>query len=139
MSLRDAGHATLAYFFFDFRDKEKKQDVRNFLSSLLIQLSVHLNPCREIISRIYTTHGKGTQQASIDALMNCLHEMLIVAARQPTYIFIDALDECPSISGWPTPRAELLDLLVVLIGWRIPNLHICITSRPEVAIKMVLG
>ena len=137
MSLRDANHASLAYFFFDFRDKEK-QNVRNFLTSLLIQLSAHLEPCRKIVSRLYWEHGKGTQQPSIEALTDCLHEMLYVAAQQPIYVIIDAIDECPNISGLPTPRAVLLDLIEELLELRIPNLHICITSRPEIDIKAVL-
>ena len=138
MSLRNAGEAFLAYFFFDFRDKEKKQNIRGFLTSLLTQLSAHSKPCCDIIFHLHSTHGKGSQQASIGVLVNCLEKMLKVVAQQPGYIIIDALDECPNISGRPTPRAELLDLLEELIGWRIPNLHICITSRPEVDIKCVL-
>ena len=136
--MRDAGHASLAYFFFDFRDKETKQNARNFISSLLIQLAAHLTPCGNIIFRLYSTHGKGTQQPSIEVLINCLHEMLQVAAQKPIYIIIDALDECPNISARPTPRAIVLKLLKGLIDLRIPNLHVCITSRPEVDIKSVL-
>lgn len=130
----------MAYFFFDFRDKAKKQDIHNFLTSILIQLSAHLslNSCREIIFHIYSTHGKGLQQPSIDDLTVCLHDMLSVAAQQPIYLIIDALDECPNISGRPTPRAELLEFVKELVGWHIPNLHICITSRPEIDIKFVL-
>ena len=137
MSLRDANQASLAYFFFDFRDKGK-QNVRNFLTSLLIQLSAHSEPCRNIMSRIYWKHGKGTEQPSIDALTHCLHEMLYVATQQPIYVIIDAIDECPNISGLPTPRAVLLGLLEELLQLRIPNLHICITSRPDLDIKAVL-
>ena len=139
MSLRDAGQASLAYFYFDFRDKEKKQDFRNFVTSLLVQLSAYSNPCCKIISRIYSTHGKGTQQPSNDALTNCLREMLLVAAQQPIYIIVDALDECPNFSGMPTPREAVLNLLEDLVRLRLPNLHICVTSRPEIDIKNVLG
>ena len=64
--------------------------------------------------------------------------MLFVAAQRPTFLIIDAIDECPNISGLPTPRAVLLDLLEELVELHIPNLHICITSRPDVDIKMVL-
>ena len=137
ISLCDAGHASLAYFYFDFRDKDK-QNVRSFLTSLLIQLSAHLDPCRRMVSRTYYKHGKGTQQPSIGVLTDCLQEMLFVAAQQPIYIIIDAIDECPNISGLPTPRAVLLDLLAELLELRIPNLHICVTSRPEIDIKTVL-
>ncbi|KAN0142132.1 Ankyrin repeat-containing domain protein [Lactarius tabidus] len=137
MSLRDASHASLAYFFFDFRDKEK-QSVRNFLTSLLIQLSSQLEPCRKMISWIYWAHGNGTQEPSIDLLSYCLYKMLFFAARRPIYVIVDAIDECPNISGLPTPRAVLLDLLEELVELHIPNLHICITSRPEIDIKDVL-
>ncbi len=110
----------------------------NLLASLLIQLSARLAPCREIITRLYLIHEKGTQQASIRALTKCLHEMLFAAAQHPLYIFIDALDECPNISGRPTPRAVLLGILEDLITLHVPNLHICVTSRPEIDIKDVL-
>jgi hypothetical protein len=137
MLLRDAGHASLAYFFFDFRDEEK-QDVRNLLTSLLIQLSANLDPCRKIISRLYWAHGEGALRPSIDALTDCLHDMLFVAAQRPLYVIIDAIDECPNISGVPSPREVLLDLLEGLVELRIPNLRICITSRPEFDIRSVL-
>jgi ABC-type dipeptide/oligopeptide/nickel transport system ATPase component len=138
MSLRDAGLASLAYFYFDFRDKDKKQDTRNFVTSLLVQLSAYSSPCCKIISGIYSNHGKGTQRASDDALMDCLQQMLLVAAHQPIYLVVDALDECPDSFGMPSPREEVLDLLVGLIGLGLANLRICVTSRPEVDIKDVL-
>ena len=140
MSLRDAGQASLAYFYFDFRDEEKKQDIRNFIASLLVQLSAYSSPCCEIISRIYSAHGKGTQQPSNDALTNCLRDMLSLAAtQQPTYLIVDALDECPDSSGIPTPREDVLNLLGGLVRLRLSNLHMCVTSRPEIDIKNVLG
>lgn len=138
MSLRDAGQASLAYFYFDFRDEEKKQDIRNFVTSLLVQLSTYSSPCCKIISRIYSAHGKGTQQPSNDALTNCLRDMLSLATQQPTYLVVDALDECPDSSGMPTPREDVLNLLEGLVCLRLPNLHICVTSRPEIDIKNVL-
>ena len=139
--LREKKLASLAFFFFEpdeERDKANKKDVRNVLTSLLIQFSTHLDPCRKIISRIYSKHGKGTQQPSIGDLTQCLHEVLAAAAQQPIYIIIDALHECSNISGLPTPREELLELLTYLVDLRIPNLHICITSCLEDDIKSAL-
>ena len=78
------------------------------------------------------------QQPSNDALTNCLREMLSVSAGKPTYSIIDALDECPNSSGIPTPREDVLNLLDDLVRLSQPNLHICVTSRPEVDIKDVL-
>jgi hypothetical protein len=139
VSLRDVGKASLAYFYFDFRDKDKKQDSRNFVTSLLVQLSAYSSPCCKIIFRLYSTHGTGTQQPTTGALTNCLLEMLLVVSQQPIYIIVDALDECPNFSGIPTPREALLSILEDLICLGLPNLHICLTSRPETDIKDVLG
>ena len=139
MSLRDAGQATLAYFYFDFRDKDKKQDFRNFITSLLVQFSAYSSPCCKIISRLYASHRKGMEQPNNGALKNCLREMLPVAAQLPIYVIVDALDECPNFSGIPTPREVVLDLLEGLVGLDLPNLRICVTSRPETDIKDVLG
>ena len=137
MSLRDAGQASLAFFYFDFRDKDKKQDLRNFITSLLVQLSAYSNPCCEIISRLYSSHGKGTQPSN-GALTNSLRDMLSIAAQRPIYIIVDALDECPNFSGIPTPREVVLDLLRDLVLLGLPHMHILITSRPEADIKKAL-
>ena len=146
MSLREAGRSALAYFYFDFRDEEKKQDLRNFLKSLLVQFSSYSNPCCKIISQLHSTHGKGAQQPSNDVLKSCLREMLSVVGlmaqkplRKPIYIIIDALDECPDSSGMPTPREGVLNLLEELLQLGLPNLRICVTSRPEVDIQNALG
>jgi len=61
--------------------------------------------------------------------------MLTVAAEHPVYIIVDALDECPDSSGMPTQREAVLDLVEVLVRQHLPNLHICVTSRPEIDIK----
>jgi len=39
----------------------------------------------------------------------------------------------------PSHREKALVLLETLINWQLPNLRICVTSRPEVDIKAVLG
>ena len=138
MSLRDAGEASLAYFYFDFRDEEKKQDFLNFVKSLLVQLSAYSIPCCEIIFHLYSTHAKGTQQPSNVILKACLREMISAVAEKPIYIIVDALDECPDLSGMPTPREDVLNLLESLVRVGLSNLRICVTSRPEIDIQIVL-
>ncbi|KAH8987325.1 hypothetical protein EDB92DRAFT_1145425 [Lactarius akahatsu] len=137
ISLRDAGSAALAYYYFDFRDEEKR-NLRNFVTSLLTQLSDYSESCRNIILCLYFAHGKGTRQPDIDALIDCLKEIFKVVAPQPVYVIVDALDECPGMSGMPTPRETVLDLVEDLAHMQLPALHVCITSRPEVDIKEVL-
>jgi hypothetical protein len=64
--------------------------------------------------------------------------MLTLPDQLPTYLIMDALDECSNISGIPTPRKRVLQLVNELVDLHIPNLHICVTSRPEVDIRDVL-
>jgi hypothetical protein len=64
--------------------------------------------------------------------------MLVLEGQGLTYIILDALDECPVTSGIPSPREEVLELVEDLVGLHLPNLHICVTSRPEPDIRIVL-
>jgi hypothetical protein len=138
ITLCEAGQASILYFYFDFRDKEK-QNVRNLVTSLLIQLSAFSDPCSDIIRRVYSAYGNGTRQPTNAVLTNCLKEMLTVVVEHPIYIVVDALDECPDQTGLPTAREEVLVVLKDLVGLHLPNLRICVTSRPEVDIKSILN
>jgi hypothetical protein len=71
-------------------------------------------------------------------MVECLKEMLSLEAQAPTYVIIDALDECPIASTIPSPREEVLEFVDELVGLHLPNLHICVTSRPEHDIRVVL-
>ena len=51
---------------------------------------------------------------------------------------IDALDECPNFHGKPAAREKVLDLIEDLVGLDLPNVHLCVASRPEIDIRMVL-
>ena len=139
IALRDTGLASVAYFFFDFRDVDKKSQ-RSLLSSLLIQLSFRSRPCLDILSRLYSTHHSGRAEPSEHSLVQCLKDMLVVqsSSQLPTYIIMDAIDECPNISGIPTPREQVLELLEALVDLGLPNLRMCVTSRPEIDIRTVL-
>ena len=55
------------------------------------------------------------------------------------YLIIDALDECPHTYGIPSPREEVLQFVEDVVDLRLRNLHICVTSRPNVDIHHVLG
>jgi hypothetical protein len=64
--------------------------------------------------------------------------MISLRDQHPIYLVIDALDECSNMSGMPSPREKVLDLLRELVELSSPNLHICVTSRPEVDIRNAL-
>ena len=131
------GLSTLAFFYFDFRDGAK-QDTRSLLSSLLVQLSNRSDNFCKNLSEFYSAHNRGCQQPSEDALMECLKDMLTISGQGDIYIVVDALDECPNSFGCPTPREDVLRIMELLVGLRLPHLHFCVTSRPEVDIREVL-
>jgi hypothetical protein len=126
----------MAYFYFDFRDVDK-QKLGNLLPSLLIQLSARSDPCCDILSRLYSSHDRGVRNPSDRAMIECLKEMLTAEAQGPTYIIMDALDECPITSTIPSPREEVLELVEELVGLHLPSVHICVSSRPEHDIQAV--
>jgi hypothetical protein len=127
----------MAYFYFDFRDINK-QHWRDLIPSLLTQLSTQSSACCDILSHLSSGHGNGAQQPKDDDLKRCLIDMLTVRGRHPIYLIFDALDECSNIFGIPTSRKRVLQLVKELIDLHIPNLRICVTSRPEVDIRDVL-
>ena len=127
----------MAYFYFDFRDVDK-QKLSDLLPSLLIQLSARSDPCCDILSRLYSAHNRGVQKPSHRAMVECLKEMLTLEAQPPTYIIMDALDECPITSTIPSPREEVLDFVDELVGLHLLNVHICVASRPERDIQAAL-
>ena len=128
----------VAYFYFDFRDVDKKSR-RNLLSSLLVQLSACSDAFCDVLSRYYVAHDNGGRQASDKDMMQCLKEMLTLLEQGPVYLIMDALDECPNTSGIPSARKRVLDLVKELVSLQLPGLHICVTSRPEVDISDALG
>jgi hypothetical protein len=64
--------------------------------------------------------------------------MLECQGQLPTYIVVDAIDECPNASGFPTAREKVLEFVESLVGLQLPNLRICVASRPEGDIRDVL-
>ena len=128
--LPEAERASIAYFYFDFRDVNK-QKLRNLLPSLLIQLSTQSDHCFDILSRLYSSCDRGVRRPDDRAMIECLKKLITIEAQRPTYIIMDAIDECPTTGSVPTPREEVLEFVEELVGLRLSNLHICVTSRLE--------
>ena len=133
----EVGLAIMAYFYCDFRN-EDKQNCRSLVLSIISQLCAQSNLCCETLSRVYLAHNNGVQKPSDESLTKCLMEMVSLPFKGPIYLIVDALDECPNNSGLPTPREEVLDLIDNLVRLRLSNLHICVTSRPEIDIQSAL-
>ena len=132
-----AGLATMAYNYFDFRDV-KKQDCYGLLSSLISQLSAESDSCFNILSQLYSDSTRGVRKPDLDALKSCMTDMLSLPGQGPIYIIIDGVDECPNSSGTPSAREEVLELIEELVGLKLPNVHLCVASRPEIDIRQVL-
>jgi hypothetical protein len=90
--MRKSGLASLAFFYCDFRDDDKK-NIRGLLSSLLMQFC-HSSDCYSaILSDFYSKHDNGSRHPSDNALVGCLKRILEYPGQAPAYIIIDALDE----------------------------------------------
>ena len=113
-------------------------DIRGLLSSLLVQLGHQSDPYCDILFKLYLEHANGSRHPSDEVLVECLKEMLKLSGQAPVYFIMDALDECPITPSLPFPRNEVLMFVEELIGSQLPNLRICVTSRPEADIKVVL-
>ena len=135
--MRDTGLATVGYFYVDFRESAK-QEAHGLLSSLLVQLCTQSDRFYERLSSMYERHDRGLEQPSEDALAECLREILEDPKQAPVFLVVDALDECPISRGIRTPRAQVLEIVKVLVELKLPHLHFCITSRPEFDIREVL-
>jgi len=136
--MKKAGLASLAIFYYDFREDRKKH-VSGLLSSVLFQLCHQSNSYHDILSAFYSIHLNGAQSPGDDKLAQCLMDLLKRPGERPVYLVIDALDECPSTSSLSSPREKLLSFLEDLVEAQLPNLRICVTSRPEVDIEAILG
>ena len=133
-ALCDAGEASMAYFYFDFRNANK-QTLHDLVPSLLTQLSAGSSLRCDILSRLYSVHDDGRKEPSDIVLTKCLKDMLTLPDQLPIYLIMDALDESPNTSGIPSARERVLQLLKELVDLRLPSLHICVTSRPEADIQ----
>ena len=135
---RKSGSVLVAYYYFDFKDAAKR-DVRGLLTSIILQLVDDSDPCWHLLSQLHKTCHDGSEQPSEAALAQCLNSMIDLPGQFPTYIIIDALDECPNNIGTPSARERVLDCVEDLVQSNHSNLFICITSRPEQDINTVLN
>jgi hypothetical protein len=135
--MRAAGLATMAYYYFDFRD-DKKQNRYGLLSSLLSQLSARSDSCSDVLSQLYSNHAGGTGKPTTSALTKCMKDMLSLPGQGQIYLVVDALDECPDVSGTPSAREEILELVEELADLKLSNVHLCVASRPEIDIRKSL-
>jgi len=136
--MREATDALIAYYYFDFKDPSKR-NLRGLLTSLLFQLADDSDRCFNILNKLYTKCRGGSKKPSVVALTKCLQIMLSLPGQVPVFIILDALDECPSTTGTPSAREEVMNFVEDLVASGHPNLFICLTSRPEQDIQFILN
>jgi hypothetical protein len=118
----------LAYFYFDFNDRQK-QDPKLMVQSLVAQL---LQQCiRKLPSfeAFFSSCDNGQRQPSLDNLLKVLQEW--INDFPCTYLIVDALDECEN-------RRELMSIIKTISTWRLQGLHMLFTSRREGDINLTL-
>jgi hypothetical protein len=136
-TMRKSGLASLAFYYCDFKEDQKKNR-HGLLSSVLVQLCHQSDSYSDFLSAFYSKHARGSRQPSDDALAGCLKDLLKIPNQATVYVILDALDECPNTSSMPSPREKVLKLVQDLVDSQISNLRICVTSRPERDIKRIL-
>lgn len=141
--MRAIGLASIAYYYFDFKDT-RKQDCRGLVSSLITQLCTQRSHHGyDTLSSFYEAHENGSRRPSEVDLIRCLKDVLEVSGQGSVYIIIDAVDECavhecPNNHGRP-PHEDVLRLIKELVDLRHPDIRVCVTSRPEVDIRTVFA
>ena len=110
----------IIFFYFAF-DDESKQDESAMLKSLLVQLSNQLQNGHADLTNLYHSHQPGSPPPPL--LLD--HLRRLTQNFRQVYIFIDAVDESPSIGL----RQRVLNTLEIMRHWDQENLHIFVTSR----------
>jgi hypothetical protein len=136
-TMRKSGDASLAMYFYDFRDDLKK-DLRGLLASMLFQLCDQSDSYYNILSTLYSTHRDGAQSPRDEELIRCIIDLVKLSGPPPVYLIVDGLDESPNTSMQSFHREQVLLFLDDLVKAQLKNLRLCITSRPEVDIKAIL-
>jgi hypothetical protein len=112
------GLATMAYYYFDFRNG-KKQDCYGLLLSLVLQLSAELDSCFNVLSKLYLDNSHGMRKPGIGALKKCLADMLSLPEQGQLYIIVDTLDECPNFPGMLSAREDVLEIVKEIVSWNL--------------------
>jgi len=104
-SMCKSGLASLAIYYYDFREDQKK-DLRGLLSSVLFQLCDQSDSYHDILSTFYSTHRHGKQSPSDDELVQCFKDLLNLPGQAPIILIVDGVDECPNTSSLSFPREK---------------------------------
>ena len=119
-----AGHAVIACFYFDFAAQEE-QSPGAILGSVLKQAVAGLDKVPERIIKAFRGRERaiGGQRLALGEMVEFLQD---ISSARPTFICIDALDECPA-----GHRPKLLDSFYQILQ-NSPGARILLTGRPHI-------
>ncbi|KAJ7196239.1 ankyrin repeat-containing domain protein [Mycena pura] len=113
------------FFYFDTNNPEQ-QTVTHLLCSLVTQLSIRSNPPDGKLGALWMSHANGQKLLTdVELISDALLPLLKDFDQKAVYIVLDALDEC-------SDRPGLLRLISTMLDAKLLNVHILVTSRPEV-------
>jgi len=121
-------NTTVTCFYFDFAAR-KEQSATAMLGSLLKQIVSGMEAIPEDISQAFEEQkraigGRGLQ------LLDIVKMLQTITSSQPTFVCIDALDECAAVH-----RVKILDSLKQILE-KSPGTRIFITGRPHIRAEM---
>ncbi|KAJ6571511.1 hypothetical protein B0H19DRAFT_1231291 [Mycena capillaripes] len=121
--------AAVAYFYFDFRQERRSQDLQVMLRSITFQLSAQSSHPHLALDRLHKSINGGTVPPHDDDLIKVIHQLLTERSR--SYIVLDALDECIE-DDFPA----LIGLIQCLFSDSADkHLHLLLTSQPRQSFK----
>jgi len=115
-------------FYFDFAAR-KEQSATNMLGSLLKQMISGMERIPEEISRAFREQKKAIGGCG-PQLVDIVNMLQALMSSQPTFICIDALDECVGVQ-----RVRVLDSLKQILE-KSPAARIFVTGRPHIRTEM---
>ena len=117
-------NAAVIFFYFDFAAR-KEQTATSMLGSLLKQVISGMERVPEDISRAFQEQKKAVSGGK-PQLGDIVKMLQFITSSQPTFMVIDALDECTAVQ-----RLRLFDSLKEILE-KSPNARIFVTGRPHI-------
>jgi len=121
-------NAAVICFYFDFASR-KEQTATSMLGSLLKQVISGMGRVPENISRALQEKQKAVSGRK-PQLGDIVEMLQLITSSQPTFIVIDALDECTAVQ-----RVRLFDSLKEILE-KSPNARIFVTGRPHICAEI---
>ncbi|KAJ7182463.1 ankyrin repeat-containing domain protein [Mycena crocata] len=113
-----------AFFYFDTNNL-RQRTATQLLCSLVTQLSIQSTAPDKILNAVWTSHARGQHFPGNSVLISEVLIPILKEFREPVHIVLDALDEC-------SEREELFRVMTAIVEAKFANVHLLVTSRPEV-------